>query len=116
MRAVGSVPKNYGECVSLIGGIDRSGLIAGFAVRGATDTEAMLVFLREILLPVLKPGDCVVRDNLSVYKTRAAERLFEKAEVELLFPPPYSPDLNPREMCWLKLKIFLRAKTGTGLG
>jgi transposase len=109
-RAVGSVPKNYGESVSLIGAIDRSGLIASFALRGATDTEAMLVFLSEILLPALKPGDCVVWDNLSVHKTRAGQRLFEKAEVELLFLPPYSPDLNPIEMCWSKLKTYLRAR------
>jgi transposase len=103
------VPKNYGDSVSLIGAIDRSGLIASFAVRGATDTAAMLVFLTEILLPALKPGDCVVWDNLSVHKTCAVQALFEKAEVELLFLPPYSPDLNPIEMCWSKLKAFLRA-------
>ncbi len=109
-RAIGSVPKNYGESVSLIGAIDRSGLIASFAVQGATDTEAMLVFLTEVLLPVLKPGDCVVWDNLSVHKTRAVQRLFEKAAVELLFLPPYSPDLNPIEMCWSKLKMYLRAQ------
>lgn len=89
MRAIGSVPKNYGESVSLIGAIDRSGLIASFAIQGATDTEAMLVFLKEILLPHLQPGDCVVWDNLLVHKTRAVQKLFEKAEVELLFLPPY---------------------------
>ena len=94
----------------MIGASDQSGLIASFAVRGATDTEAMLVFLKEILLPVLNPGDCVVWDNLSVHKTRAVQALFEKAEVELLFLPPYSPDLNPIEMCWSKLKTYLRAK------
>lgn len=110
MRAIGSAPKNYGESVSLIGAIDRSGLIASFTVQGATDTEAMLVFLKEILLPVLQPGDCVIWDNLSVHKTCAVRKLFEKAEVELLFLPPYSPDLNPIEMCWSKLKTFLRAK------
>lgn len=108
-RAVGSVPKNYGESVSLIGAIDCSGLIASFALRGATDTQAMIVFLSEILLPVLKPGDCVVWDNLSVHKTRAVRRMFEKAEVELLYLPPYSPDLNPIEMCWSKLKTSLRS-------
>ena len=104
------MPKNYGESVSLIGAIDSSGLIASFAIRGATDTEAMEVFLTEILLPELKPGDCVIWDNLSVHKTRAVQKLFEKAEIELLFLPPYSPDLNPIEMCWSKLKTYLRVK------
>jgi len=104
------MPKNYGESVSLIGAIDRSGLIASFFVRGATDTQAMVAFLTEILLPELQPGDCVIWDNLSVHKTGIVQALFEKAEVELLFLPPYSPDLNPIEMCWSKLKTFLRAK------
>lgn len=108
-RAIGSVPKNYGESVSLIGAIDQSGLIASFSFKGATDTEAMKVFVAQVLLPVLKPGDCVVWDNLSVHKTRAVQDLFAKAGVELLFLPPYSPDLNPIEMCWSKLKTCLRA-------
>jgi transposase len=95
--------------VSLIGAIDQSGIVASFAVRGATDTAAMLVFLTEILLPVLRPGDCVVWDNLSVHKTSVVQALFERAKVELLFLPPYSPDLNPIEMCWSKVKTFLRA-------
>ncbi|MDQ4123153.1 MAG: transposase [Acidobacteriota bacterium] len=60
-------------------------------------------------MPVLKPGDCVAWDNLSVYKTRLVQALFEKAKVELLFLLPYSPNLNPIEMCWSKLKTYLRA-------
>lgn len=108
-RAIGSAPKNYGSSVSLIGAIDQSGLIASFAVPGATDTAAMVIFLTEILLPQLKPGDCVVWDNLSVHKTRAVQSLFQQAKVELLFLPPYSPDMNPIEMCWSKLKTNLRA-------
>jgi len=51
-----------------------------------------------------------VRDNLSVHKTRAVKAFFEKAKVELLLLPLYSPNLNPREMCWSKLKTYLRAK------
>lgn len=109
-RAVGAVPKNYGENVSLIGAIDRNGIVASFAFRGATDTCAMRIFVREVLLPQLVPGDLVVWDNLAVHKTRAVKELFEKAEIELMFLPPYSPDLNPIEMCWSKLKTFLRAK------
>ena len=95
--------------MSLIGAIDQSGIVASFAVRGATDTAAMLVFLTEILLPVLRPGDCVVWDNLAVHKTSVVQALFERAKVELLFLPPYSPDLNPIEMCWSKVKTYLRA-------
>lgn len=108
-RAIGAVPKNYGESVTLIGAIDHDGLFATLSFRGATDTAAMLVFVSEILLPHLKSGDCVVWDNLSVHKTRAVRELFAEAQVELLFLPPYSPDLNPIEMCWSKLKTYLRS-------
>ncbi len=68
----------------------------------------MRVFVREVLLPVLKAGDLVIWDNLPVHKTRAVLSEFEKAEVEVLFLPPYSPDLNPIEMCWSKLKTYLK--------
>ncbi len=107
-RAVGSVPKNYGMGVSIIGALDESGLIASLSFRGAMDTAAMLKFLTEVLLPLLQAGDVVVWDNLSVHKTRAVRAEFERAGVELEFLPPYSPDLNPIEMCWSKIKTFLR--------
>lgn len=108
-RAIGATPKNYGQSVTLIGAIDRHGLVATLTFRGATDTEAMKVFVKEILLPELKPGDCVIWDNLTVHKTRVVQDLFQEAKVELLFLPPYSPDFNPIEMCWSKLKTHLRA-------
>ena len=108
-RAHGAVPKNYGDSVTLIGAIDRHGLLATLTFRGATDTTAMKVFVKEILLPQLSSGDCVIWDNLAVHKTRAVQDLFREASVELLFLPPYSPDLNPIEMCWSKLKTYLRA-------
>jgi len=107
-RAVGRIPKNYGAGISIIGAMDESGLIASLSFRGAMDTAALLKFLTEILLPVLQAGDCVVWDNLSVHKTRAVQAEFERAGVEIVFLPPYSPDLNPIEMCWSKMKTFLR--------
>lgn len=108
-RARGAAPKNYGESVTLIGAIDRNGLLATLTFRGATDTLAMKVFLKEVLLPELKPGDCVIWDNLAVHKTRVVRELFVEAGVELVFLPPYSPDLNPIELCWSKLKAHLRS-------
>lgn len=108
-RAVGAVPKNYGQSVTLIGAIDAQGLCASLTFRGATDTLAMKVFVKEVLLPALQPGDCVIWDNLAVHKTRIVQELFARARVELLFLPPYSPDLNPIELCWSKLKTYLRA-------
>lgn len=107
-RALGAIPKNYGEGVSLIGALDATGLIAGLSFRGALDTAAMLKFLSAVLLPLLQSGDVVVLDNLAVHKTSAVRAEFERAEIELLFLPPYSPDLNPIEMCWSKIKTYLR--------
>ncbi len=80
-RAVGSVPKNYGESISLIGAIDHRGVIAGLAFKGATDTSAMRVFLQEALLSCLQLGDIVVWDNLSVHNTRAVKQFIEQAKV-----------------------------------
>ena len=102
-RAVGAVPKNYGQSVTLIGALSREGILASFCFLGSTDTEAMRVFLREVLLPQLVRGDVVIWDNLAVHKTRAVLAEFERAEIEMLFLPPYSPDLNPIELCWSKL-------------
>lgn len=109
-RAVGAVPKNYGQSVTLIGALSREGMLASFCFLGSTDTEAMRVFVREVLLPQLTFGDVVIWDNLAVHKTRAVLSEFEQAKIEVLFLPPYSPDLNPIEMCWSKLKTYLRAK------
>lgn len=107
-RAVGRIPKNYGAGVSIIGAMDESGLVASLSFLGAMDTSAMLKFLTIVLLPVLQAGDVVVWDNLSVHKTRAVRAEFERAGVELVFLPPYSPDFNPIEMCWSKIKNYLR--------
>lgn len=108
-RAVGAVPKNYGKSLSLIGAMSAEGIIGSFCFVGSTDTQAMRVFIRQILLPALKPGDLIVWDNLTVHKTRAVLLEFEKAGVEVLFLPPYSPDFNPIELCWSKVKTYLKA-------
>lgn len=108
-RAVGAVPKNYGQSVTLIGALSREGIVGSFCFLGSTDTEAMRVFVRRVLLPTLTPGDVVIWDNLAVHKTRAVLAEFERAEIEVLFLPPYSPDLNPIELCWSKLKTYLKA-------
>ena len=109
LRAVGRVPKNYGAGVTIIGAMDKSGILASFSFRGAMETAALLEFVRLVLLPVLQAGDCVVWDNLSVHKTKAVREAFEEAGVELSYLPPSSPDLNPIELCWSKLKTVLRA-------
>ncbi|WP_408871252.1 transposase, partial [Gluconobacter kondonii] len=68
------------------------------------------VYVERVLIPTLKPGDIVVMDNLPAHKLPAAQKAIEQAGAELMFLPPYSPDFNPIEMAFSKLKALLRAK------
>jgi len=107
-RANGNVPKNYGAGVTILGAMRSDGRLATLEVRGATDELVMLFFIREILTPVLEPGDVVVMDNLTSHKTRKVREAFAALGVEVCYLPPYSPDLNPIEMCWSKFKALLK--------
>ena len=109
-RAFGFVPKNYGESVTVLGALNASGQIAAMEVRGATNEAVMLAFINEVLSKAVSPGDVVVLDNLSAHKTAKVQAAFAQIGVEAWYLPPYSPDLNPIEMCWSKLKTNLRAK------
>lgn len=107
-RANGNVPKNYGSSVTVLGAMRCDGRLAALEVRGATDELVMLAFIREILSPVLEQGDVVVMDNLTSHKTRRVQAAFAELGVEVWYLPPYSPDLNPIEMCWSKFKALLK--------
>ena len=107
-RAMGNVPKNYGQGITVLGAMNRDGQIATLEVRGATDELVMLAFIEEILAPVLNQGDVVVMDNLTSHKTQRVQKAFAELGVEVLYLPPYSPDLNPIEMCRSKFKAILR--------
>lgn len=109
-RAMGNVPKNYGQSVTVLGAMNRDGQIATLEVRGATDELVMLAFIREILAPVIERGDIVVMDNLTSHKTQRVQAAFAELGVEVHYLPPYSPDLNPIEMCWSKFKSILKQK------
>jgi transposase len=94
--------------VTLLGAINENGTIAALEVRGATDEMVMLAFINEVLSSYLSPGDLVVLDNLSAHKTKTVQQAFATLEVEVFYLPPYSPDLNPIEMCWSKVKTYLK--------
>ena len=79
------------------------------SVEGATDREVFHVYVRHVLVPSLRPGDTVVLDNLAAHTDVRARQLIETAGARLLFLPPYSPDLNPIEKMWSKVKAALRA-------
>lgn len=78
-------------------------------IEGATDTEVFRAYVREVLCPTLRPGDVVIMDNLSPHKSELTLSLLAQAGAQALFLPAYSPDLNPIEKMWSKIKTCLRA-------
>ena len=85
------------------------GSTACMAIDGATSAEVFREYVRQVLLPTLRPGDIVVLDNLSAHQDRQAIQLIESVGAVVRFLPPYSPDFNPIEKMWSKIKEFLRA-------
>jgi len=108
-RVTDSVPKNYGENVTMLGALSLSGVEALMTVNGATDGDIFLAFVREVPAPTLCAGDIVICDNLGAHRSQAAREAVEAEGARLVFLPPYSPDMNPIERCWSKIKTFLRA-------
>lgn len=107
-RAVGWVPQAHWETTTLIAAIGWEGLQAPWVFRGATDEAAFRTYVEEILLPVLRPGDIVVLDNLAAHRVPAVARTLRCAGVGVWYLPPYSPDFNPIEKIWAKVKALLR--------
>lgn len=108
-RAVDAVPRNRGTNVSLIGALSFEGLIATMTLNGSVDTAAFLSYVNEILAPQLWVGAIVVMDNLKVHHAHSVRCAIEAVGARVVFLPPYSPDLSPIELCWSKLKQFLRS-------
>jgi transposase len=107
-RAYGSVPRNHGPNLSLIGALGLRGMVATMSVEGAVDTDAFEAFVEQGLVPTLQPGDIVLLDNLKVHRVSNIEQVVRAVGGEVIFLPPYSPDFSPIEPCWSKLKTFLR--------
>ena len=107
-RAKGSAPRNWGKNVTLIASLSTRGVGAATSVEGATDGAAFETYVEHFLAPTLKEGQIVVMDNLQVHKSARVRELIEGAGAEVLFLPPYSPDLNPIEEAFSKVKGILR--------
>lgn len=108
-RAVGSVPINYGKNLTLIGALTLKGLEALMTVEGATDAEVFRAYVEQGLCPTLEVGDVVIMDNLGAHKVSGIREAIESRGAEVIYLPPYSPDLNPIEQCWSKFKSAVRA-------
>jgi len=101
-------PQGHWQSTTLIGALRLDGSTACLTLDGATDTEAFGTYLEKVLLPTLRPGDLVVMDNLSSHKNERTLALLARVGAQALFLPAYSPDLNPIEKMWSKLKAYLR--------
>jgi transposase len=99
-----ATPGGHWKIMTILGAMSLSGMVATMTIEEPTDTDIFLAYVEHLLYPVLKPGDVVVMDNLSAHKSPAVREWIEKAGAEVLYLPPYSPDLNPIEKAWAKLK------------
>ena len=107
-RAFGSAPRNWGENVTLLASITPEGLGPCLAVEGSTTREVFEAYLERVLAPTLRAGRVVVVDNLSAHKGGRVKEIVEGRGCELLYLPPYSPDFNPIEQAFSKIKGLLR--------
>ena len=109
LRLIGREPWGHWKTTTFTAGLRREGLVAPYVLDGPMNGEAFLVYVEKILVPALRPGDIVVMDNLAAHKVQGVRAQIEAAGASLLYLPPYSPDLNPIEMAFAKLKALLRA-------
>jgi transposase len=107
-RLVDSAPHGHWKTTTVVAGLKASGVIAPFVLDGAMTGETFLAYVKEVLAPELEPGEAVVMDNLSVHKVKGVEEAIRAVGATVLYLPSYSPDLNPIEQFFAKLKALLR--------
>ena len=112
-RVHASAPYGHWHTTTMISSIRLDGSTACMAIEGATDTEVFQTYVREVLRPTLRAGDLVVMDNLAPHKSDPVLALIAAAGAEVLFLPAYSPDFNPIEKMWSKVKSCLRSAEAT---
>lgn len=108
-RVVDDTPHGHWNTTTMISSIRLDGSTACLAIDGATDKEIFREYVRRILLSTLQPGDIVIMDNLPAHKDKESLRIIESVGAKVHFLPPYSPDFNPIEKMWSKVKQFLRS-------
>jgi transposase len=102
------VPHGHWKTTSVVAGLSRTGMIAPWVLDGPMNGEAFTAYVTRVLVPKLSPGNVVIMDNLSSHKALAVRAAIAAAGARLLFLSPYSPDFNPIEMAFSKLKAHLR--------
>ena len=107
-RLAAPVPYGHWHTTTFVGALTTRGFIAPMVVDGAVNGAVFQAYVEQVLVPELRRGDVVVMDNLGSHATAGVRRAIEGAGCRLLFLPPYSPDLNPIELAFAKLKALLR--------
>lgn len=107
-RATDDTPSGHWCTTTMISSVRLDGSTACMVVDGATNKEVFQAYLSNILIPTLRSGDIVIMDNLSCHKNKEVKKMVESVGAQLWFLPPYSPDLNPIEKMWSKIKSILR--------
>jgi transposase len=107
-RCRAPIPHGHWKTTTFVGGLTIDGVVAPMTIDGAMTGQAFLAYVEQVLAPILKPGDIVVLDNLPAHKPIAIRDAIEAAGAVMLFLPPYSPDFNPIEMAFSKIKALLK--------
>lgn len=108
-RVYAAAPCGHWQTTTMISSIRLDGSTACMTISGATDTEVFRAYVAEVLGPTLRPGDVVIMDNLAPHKSEPTLEIIARAGAEVLFLPAYSPDFNPIEKMWSKVKTLLRS-------
>jgi transposase len=107
-RLIDKVPHGHWKTLTFLAALRCDAITAPFVLDGPINGEWFLAYVEQVLVPTLRPGDVVVMDNLGSHKGKAVRRAIRQADAHLIFLPPYSPDLNPIEQVFAKLKALLR--------
>jgi len=107
-RLLAKAPHGHWKTMTFVAGLRCDGITAPCLLKGPINSRSFLAWVEQALVPTLRPGDIVVMDNLSSHKSPNIRRAIRNAGAKLFFLPPYSPDLNPIEQVFAKLKALLR--------
>jgi len=107
-RCIASIPHGHWKTTTFTAGLRLAGMVAPMVLDGPMNGEAFIAYVEQVLVPELGKGDVVVMDNLPAHKVTGVRKAIEGAGARLIYLPPYSPDFNPIEMAFSKLKAMLR--------
>src|SRR5208283_60914 len=108
-RVSEAVPAGHWRTLTVLAALTTTGVLAAMTIESPTDGDVFLAFVQQVLAPRLEAGHVVILDNLSAHKVTGVRQLIEDRGAQLLYLPPYSPDFNPIEQAWSKLKQLLRS-------